>query len=113
MRLAAFCRGTGPENRGDDPMSTGVIAGFARSAFTLAHKGALRKTRPDDMAAAVIKGLVERTQVNPEHIEDLAMGCAFPEGEQGLNIARNVVFLAGLPITVAGDTINRFCGSSM
>ena len=46
-------------------------------------------------------------------IEDLAMGCAFPEAEQGLNIARNVVFLAGLPITVAGDTINRFCGSSM
>ena len=94
-------------------MSNVVIAGYARSAFTLANKGALRKTRPDDMAAAVIKGLIEKTKVNPADIEDLAMGCAFPEGEQGLNIGRNVVFLAGLPVSVAGDTINRFCGSSM
>ena len=94
-------------------MSNVVIAGYVRSAFHLANKGALRKTRPDDLAAAVIKGLLEKTKVNAADIEDLAMGCAFPEGEQGLNIARNVVFLAGLPITVAGDTINRFCGSSM
>lgn len=94
-------------------MSNVVIAGYARSAFTLANKGALRKTRPDDMAGAVIKGLVEKLKVNPDHIEDLLMGCAFPEGEQGLNIGRNVVFIAGLPITVAGVTINRFCGSSM
>ena len=94
-------------------MSNIVIAGYVRSPFHLANKGALRKTRADDMAAAVIKGLIAKTKVNPADIEDLAMGCAFPEGEQGLNIARNVVFLAGLPITVAGDTINRFCGSSM
>jgi len=94
-------------------MSNVVIAGYARSAFTLANKGALRKTRPDDLAAAVIKGLVERTKVNPADIEDLAMGCAFPEGEQGMNIGRLVAFLAGLPNSVAGDTINRFCGSSM
>ena len=94
-------------------MSNVVIAGYARSAFTLANKGALRKTRPDDMAGAVIKGLVEKLKVNPDHIEDLLMGCAFPEAEQGLNIGRNVVFIAGLPITVAGVTINRFCGSSM
>ncbi len=94
-------------------MSNVVIAGYARSAFTLANKGALRKTRPDDMAGAVIKGLVERLKVNPDHIEDLLMGCAFPEGEQGLNIGRNVVFIAGLPNSVAGVTVNRFCGSSM
>ena len=94
-------------------MSNVVIAGYVRSPFHLANKGALRKLRPEDMAAAVIKGLLDKTKVNPAHIEDLAMGCAFPEGEQGFNIARNVVFLAGLPITVAGDTINRFCGSSM
>ena len=94
-------------------MSNVVIAGYARSAFTLANKGALRKTRPDDMAGAVIKGLVEKLKLNPDHIEDLLMGCAFPEAEQGLNIGRNVVFIAGLPITVAGVTINRFCGSSM
>ena len=89
-------------------MSNVVIAGYARSAFTLANKGALRKTRPDDMAGAVIKGLVERLKVNPDHIEDLLMGCAFPEAEQGLNIGRNVVFIAGLPNSVAGVTVNRF-----
>ena len=94
-------------------MTNVVIAGYARSPFTLANKGALRKTRPDDLAAAVVKALVERTKVNPDDIEDLLLGCAFPEGEQGLNVARNIVFLAGLPITVAATTINRFCGSSM
>ena len=87
-------------------MSNVVIAGYVRSPFHLANKGALRKTRADDMAAAVIKGLIAKTKVNPADIEDLAMGCAFPEGEQGLNIARNVVFLAGLPITVAGGLVN-------
>ncbi len=94
-------------------MTNIVIAGYARSAFTLAHKGALRKTRPDDLVAAVIKGLVERTKVNPADIEDVALGCAFPEGEQGMNMGRIVAFLAGLPNSVAGDTVNRFCGSSM
>jgi acetyl-CoA acyltransferase len=94
-------------------MTNVVIAGYARSPFTLANKGALRKTRPDDLCATVIKGLVERTKVNPDHIEDVMLGCAFPEGEQGLNVARIIVFLAGLPISVAGTTINRFCGSSM
>lgn len=94
-------------------MSNVVIAGYARSAFTLANKGALKKVRPDDLAAAVVKALVERTKVNPDHIEDLSLGCAFPEGEQGLNVARTIVFLAGLPHSVAADTINRFCGSSM
>ena len=94
-------------------MSNVVIVGYARSPFTIANKGALRKVRPDDLCAAVIKGLVARTKVNPDHIEDLLLGCAFPEGEQGLNVARSIVFLAGLPISVAGTTINRFCGSSM
>jgi acetyl-CoA acyltransferase len=94
-------------------MSNIVIAGYARSPFTLANKGALKKVRPDDLAGAVVKALVERTKVNPDHLEDLALGCAFPEGEQGLNVARQVVFLAGLPNSVAADTINRFCGSSM
>ena len=94
-------------------MSNVVIAGYVRSPFTLANKGALRKTRPDDMVAAVMKGLVEKTKVNPDHIEDVIMGCATPEAEQGLNIARNAVLIAGLPISVAGVTVNRFCGSSM
>lgn len=94
-------------------MTNVVICGYARSPFTLANKGALKKTRPDDLAAAVIKSLVERTKVNPADIEDIALGCAFPEGEQGMNMGRIVGFLAGLPNSAAGDTVNRFCGSSM
>jgi acetyl-CoA acyltransferase len=90
-----------------------VIAGFARSPFTLANKGALMRVRPDDLVAQVISALVERTRIRPQDIEDLIVGCAFPEGEQGLNIGRLAVLLAGLPLTVAGMTVNRFCGSSM
>jgi len=90
-----------------------VIAGYCRSPFTPAHKGQLIKTRPDDLAALVVKGLLKQTGVNPDDIEDLLLGCAFPEGEQGFNVARLIVHLAGLPVTVAGMTLNRFCGSSM
>ena len=90
-----------------------VIAGYARSPFHPASKGALAKVRPDDLAAQVVKALVERTGVDPAKIEDLVLGCAFPEGEQGFNMARLVVLLAGLPNTVGGITMNRFCGSSM
>ncbi|MCW8976550.1 MAG: acetyl-CoA C-acyltransferase, partial [Sedimenticola sp.] len=72
-----------------------VIAGYARTPFTLSNKGALAKTRPDDLAAAAIKGLVERSGVDVEAIEDLILGNAFPEGEQGFNMARLVVFLSG------------------
>ena len=90
-----------------------VIAGYARSPFHFATKGGLAKVRPDDLAAHVVKALIERTGVNPDDIEDLILGCAFPEGEQGLNMARLVVLMAGLPISVAGTTVNRFCGSSM
>ena len=94
-------------------MSSTVIAGYARSPFTLAGKGALARTRPDDLAAAVVKELVARTGVNPADIEDLLVGCAFPEGEQGFNVARMIGLIAGLPLSVGGATINRFCGSSM
>jgi len=94
-------------------MKNVVIAGYCRSPFTPAHKGLLSKVRPDDLAAQVVKGLINKTGVNPHDIEDLILGCAFPEGEQGLNLARLIVHLAGLPVTVAGTTVNRFCGSSM
>jgi acetyl-CoA acyltransferase len=94
-------------------MEHAVIVGFVRSPFTPAFKGALAKTRPDEIAAQTVKGLVAKTGVNPEHVEDLILGCAFPEGEQGFNVARLVGFLAGLPHGVAGLTVNRFCGSSM
>ena len=94
-------------------MTEVVICGFARSAFTPAKKGRLSLTRPDDLAAQVVKGLIKKTKIKEEDIEDLILGCAFPEAEQGMNLARNVVFLAGLPHTVGGVTVNRFCASSM
>jgi acetyl-CoA acyltransferase len=90
-----------------------VICAFKRSPFTQASKGALAKVRPDDMAATVIRALVDETRVNVDDIEDLLMGCAFPEAEQGFNIARIVANIADLPLSVAGATLNRFCGSSM
>lgn len=90
-----------------------VIAGYARSPFQFANKGDLVKVRPDEMAAQVVRGLLGNTGIDPKDVEDLIVGCAFPEGEQGLNVARLIGFLADLPISVAGTTVNRFCGSSM
>jgi len=90
-----------------------VIAGYARSPFHFAKKGKLTRVRPDELAAKVVEALVERTKVKPEDIEDVIVGCAFPEGEQGMNVARIISFLAHLPISAAGTTVNRFCGSSM
>jgi acetyl-CoA acyltransferase len=90
-----------------------VIADYVRSPFTFANKGELVKVRPDDLAGQVVKALIARSGVNTEDIEDLILGCAFPEGEQGFNVARLIGFLAGLPQSVAGTTVNRFCGSSM
>jgi acetyl-CoA acyltransferase len=94
-------------------MKNVVIAGYARSPFHFAKKGALAKVRPDELAAQVIAALIERAKIDPQEIEDVIMGCAIPEGEQGLNIGRIVGFLAHLPLNVAGTTVNRFCGSSM
>lgn len=90
-----------------------VIAGYVRSPFQAASKGALAKVRPDEMAAQVVRGLLDKTGVDPAEVEDLIVGCAFPEGEQGLNVARLIGFLADLPLSVSGATVNRFCGSSM
>src|SRR3546814_13793396 len=90
-----------------------VIAAYARSPFTLARKGALTKVRPDDLTAQVIKALVERTGVDPNAIEDAIVGCAFPEGEQGLNVPRLIRSLAGLPPEAAGTTVNRFFGHTL
>lgn len=90
-----------------------VICGYKRSPFHFAYKGALAKIRPDDIAAEVVKSLVKETGVKADDIEDLLLGCAFPEAEQGFNLARIVVNLADLPVSIAGATVNRFCGSSM
>lgn len=94
-------------------MTNAVIAGYVRSPFHFASKGGLSRVRPDDMAAQVVRALIARTGVKPEDIEDIIVGCAFPEGEQGLNVARLIGLLADLPLSVAGVTVNRFCGSSM
>ncbi|HSW12655.1 MAG TPA: thiolase family protein [Solimonas sp.] len=94
-------------------MSSAVIAGYVRTPFQFARKGRLAATRPDDLAAVAIKALVERSGLDPALIEDVIMGCAYPEAEQGSNIARIAGLLAGLPQSVGGATVNRFCGSSM
>lgn len=91
-----------------------VIAAYARSPFHFAKKGALATTRPDTLAAQVVRGLLKRTpQLDPALLEDVIVGCAYPEASQGNNVARLIGFLAGLPEHVGGMTINRFCGSSM
>ena len=94
-------------------MTNVVIAGYARSPFHLAGKGDLARVRPDDLAAQTIRGLLDKTGVEPAEIEDIILGCAFPEGEQGLNVAKLIAQIADLPISVGGMTVNRFCGSSM
>ena len=90
-----------------------VIAGYVRSPFHFAKKGALAGIRPDTLAAQVVGGLLQRTDLDPALIEDVILGCAYPEAAQGNNLARIVGLLAGLPHEVGGMTVNRFCGSSM
>ena len=90
-----------------------VIAAYARSPQTFCPQRPLAHVRPDTMAAQVVVGLLERTRLDPALIEDVILGCAYPEGPQGSNIARIVALLAGLPLEVGGMTVNRFCGSSM
>ncbi|KAF1067288.1 thiolase family protein [Variovorax sp.] len=90
-----------------------VISAYARSPFHFAKKGALAEVRPDTLAAGVVRGLLQRTDLDPALLEDIVLGCAYPEASQGNNLARIVGLLAGLPHEVGGMTVNRFCGSSM
>ena len=90
-----------------------VIAAYARSPFHFARKGRLADVRPDTLAAGVVQGLLQRTVLDPALLEDVILGCAYPEAAQGNNLARIVGLLAGLPHEVGGMTVNRFCGSSM
>ena len=94
-------------------MTKAVIVGYSRSPFTIANKGKLVSVRPEDILSEVIKDLVSKTKINPEDIEDIIAGCAFPEGEQGFNIGKIVSFMTGMKINTAGMTVNRWCGSSM
>ncbi len=91
-----------------------AIASAVRTAVGRAKKGTLKDTRPDDLGGTVVREAVRRVPgLSGEHVEDVVLGCAFPEGEQGFNVARNVVFLAGLPDTTGGETINRYCSSGL
>ena len=91
-----------------------VVASYVRTPFTRAKKGGLKDTRPDTMAAEVIKEAVARAEgLDPAEIEDVAIGCAMPEGEQGMNVARIASVMAGLPDTVPAITVNRFCSSGV
>ena len=90
-----------------------VIVDWMRSPYHRAHKGELKGVRPDEMAGQVARALLSRNNITETQIEDILLGCAYPEGEQGYNIARLVGFLTGLPDTVPGSTFNRLCGSSM
>src|ERR1700757_4220738 len=91
-----------------------VIVSAVRTPVGRAFKGTLRATRPDELAAVAIKGALERVpQVDPKEIEDVILGCAMPEAEQGMNVARIASLRAGLPVEVSALTINRFCSSGL
>src|SRR5262245_60616641 len=91
-----------------------VIAESVRSAVGRAHKGSLAQKRPDELAGEVIAALLARVpQVKPADVEDVVLGCAMPEGERGLNVARIAALLAGLPEETSAMTINRFCSSGL
>lgn len=95
-------------------MREAVIVSAVRTAVGRAPRGSLRNTRPDDMAGWVVKEALNRAPgLKPAEVDDVVMGCSFPEAEQGLNVARLICYIAGLPYTVPGQTINRFCSSGL
>src|SRR5215472_5692395 len=95
-------------------MREAFIVSSVRTAVGKAPRGALRTTRPDDLAAVVIKEAVARPKgLDPAEVEDVIIGCATPEAEQGMNVARIASLRAGLPVNVSAMTINRFCSSGL
>ena len=94
-------------------MRNAYILAAYRTPGCRAKKGKLKDVRPDDLAAAAIKGLLERTGIDPHDVEDIIIGCAFPEGEQGMNFARVAAMKAGVPVEVPAQTVNRFCSSGL
>src|ERR1700720_4622254 len=102
------------EVKKEDLMREVVIASSVRTPVGRAYKGTLRSTRPDELAAVAIKGALDRVpQLDPKEIEDVILGCAMPEAEQGMNVARIASLRAGLPVEVSAVTINRFCSSGL
>jgi len=94
-------------------MKPAYILASYRTPGCRANKGKFRDMRPDDLAAIAIKGLLERTGIDPATVDDVYLGCAFPEAEQGMNVGRVAAMKAGLPVEVPGQTINRFCSSGL
>jgi acetyl-CoA acyltransferase len=94
-------------------MYKSVIAGYSRSPFTMARKGALIDTKPVNLLADVIKNLVSKSNVKKQDIEDIVVGCAFQVGEQCFNIGKLVTFLTNMEVKTSGMTVDRWCGSSM
>ncbi len=94
-------------------MRNAYILAAYRTPGCKAKKGKLRDVRPDDLAAAAIRGLLEKTGIDPLSVDDVVIGCAFPEGEQGMNMARVAAMKAGLPFQVPGQTVNRYCSSGL
>lgn len=95
-------------------MENCVVVAYGRSAIAKAGKGSLAKVNPVDFGAEVLKGVIEKLpQLEPSLIEDVILGCAIPEGQMGLNPARNIILRAGLPESIPGQTINRFCASGL
>ena len=98
----------------NNPSREPVIVAAARTAVGKAKRGSLATTRPEDLMAAVIRDLLKRAEpLRPEELDDLIVGCAFPEGPQGMNMSRLIGFRAGLPVSVPSETINRFCSSGL
>ncbi|BCR05843.1 acetyl-CoA acetyltransferase [Desulfuromonas versatilis] len=94
-------------------MKTAYIVAAYRTAGCRAYKGKFKDMRPDDLAAAALSGLIERTGIDAATLDDVILGCAFPEGEQGMNVARIAALKAGIPYQVPAQTVNRFCSSGL
>src|SRR5437867_3142842 len=95
-------------------MKEAVIVSAIRTAVGKAPKGTLKNTRPDDLGAAAIKDAVNRVpNLDAHQIDDVIMGCAFPEAEQGMNVARTAMIAAGLPVETSAMTVNRYCSSGL
>ena len=94
-------------------MKRAYILASYRTPGCRANKGKFKDMRPDDLAALAIRGLVERTDIDPMTVEDVILGCSFPEAEQGMNVGRVAAMKAGMPIDLPGQTVNRFCSSGL
>ena len=95
-------------------MKTAVIVDSVRTGLAKSHRGGFNMTRPDDMLAHIINGMLDRNpNLPPEMVEDVIMGCSNPEGAMGHNIGRNAAVLSNLPLTVGGTTVNRYCSSGL